>query len=61
MIANIKNREIWAFVALYFIVLWYGVNGNFVPYQMFGTLFAGMMMATLSMMLIFQGRLVKST
>lgn len=60
MVANIKNKELWAFVALYCIALWYGINGNFVPYQMFGTLFAGMIFAVLTMRLLFSRQLLEA-
>lgn len=48
LVANIKNKEAWPFILLYIIMLGYGVRGNFIPYQMFSLLFAGMMLTVLS-------------
>jgi len=58
LIASIRHKEYWAFLVLYCIAFWYGISGNFVPYQMFATLFAGTVFAVLTARLMFSKRLV---
>lgn len=52
LIANIRNKQYWAFIVLYLATLCYGMGWGFVPYQIFSMLFSGMVMTVLSIRLL---------